>query len=32
MVEKRRRRMAQWTEYLTGAGKGKVVQLAEHRA
>jgi hypothetical protein len=26
------RLMAQWSDYLTGAGKGRVVQLAEHRA
>ena len=24
--------MAQWAEYLTGAGKGQLVQLPEHRA
>jgi integrase len=32
MVEKRRRLMAQGAEYLTGAGKGQVVRLAEYRA
>jgi integrase len=32
MVEKRRRLMAQWVDYLTGAGEGRVVQLAGHRA
>ena len=26
------RLMAQWTEFLTGAGNGQVVQLADHRA
>jgi integrase len=32
MVEKRRRLMALWAEFLTGAGEGQVVQLAERRA
>jgi hypothetical protein len=32
MVEKRRRLMAQWADYLTGTGKGRVVRLADDRA
>jgi hypothetical protein len=31
MVEMRRRLMAQWADYLTGAGKRQAVQLAEYR-
>jgi integrase len=32
MVEKRRRLMVQWADYLIGARKGQVVQVANRRA